>query len=323
MRILFVCSANSGRIAPFIGEQAASLEQLGHEITLFTVKGRGIRGYLANLGPLRQFIRQTQPAIVHAHYGLTGFICVLACVKVPLIVSFMGSDLHGSARGNGLRDLFVKIPLRLAALVVQVFASAIIVKSEGLKKYITWKSKSAIIPNGVDTETFRPIDEKEASELPDSRTEKQTVLFLGNPQDTNKNFRLLQNSWTPALQVISELSAPYPVTFSEVPVYLNSCHVLVSTSLKEGSSNVIKEAMACGIPVVATPAGDAEWLFSGLEGHYLCSYDPADVAEKIRLALEFSATKGRTTGRQRILELGLDLRSVALRIQRVYESVCP
>ena len=79
--------------------------------------------------------------------------------------------------------------------------------------------------------------------------------------------------------------------------------------------------MACNCPIVSTDVGDVRWVIGNTEGCYKCSYEPGDVAEKIKMALEFARTKGRTKGRQRIIELGLDSESIAKRIVEVYESV--
>ena len=79
--------------------------------------------------------------------------------------------------------------------------------------------------------------------------------------------------------------------------------------------------MACDLPVVSTRVGDVEWLFGDEPGHFIAEHDPDDVADKIKLALEFSEKYGRTNGRQRIIELGLDSDSIAKRIIEVYEEV--
>ena len=101
---------------------------------------------------------------------------------------------------------------------------------------------------------------------------------------------------------------------------MNASDIVVLTSLREGSPNVIKEAMACNCPVVATDVGDIAWLFGNEPGHFLSGFDPQDVATKLNMALEFSEEYGRTSGRNRIIELGLDSESVARRIVGVYEE---
>ena len=79
--------------------------------------------------------------------------------------------------------------------------------------------------------------------------------------------------------------------------------------------------MACNRPVVATDVGDIRWLFGNEPGHFITSFDPEDVAEKIKLALEFSEKYGRTNGRQRVIDLGLDSQTVAKKIINLYKEV--
>ena len=52
MNILICASGNSGRVSPFVLEQADSLMKLGIKVDLFLIKGRGIGGYLKNYFPL-------------------------------------------------------------------------------------------------------------------------------------------------------------------------------------------------------------------------------------------------------------------------------
>ena len=116
-----------------------------------------------------------------------------------------------------------------------------------------------------------------------------------------------------------ELINPYPVAHSEVPKYLNSANVIAVCSYMEGSPNVVKEAMACNCPIVATAIGDVEWVLGDTSGCYLSSFDPKEYAEKLKLALQFSEIQGRTKGEERVKELGLDSETIAKRVVEVYK----
>jgi glycosyltransferase involved in cell wall biosynthesis len=151
--------------------------------------------------------------------------------------------------------------------------------------------------------------------------DKKYVLFLGNTENTRKNSQLAQKAINLFNTDNIDFIAPFPISQDLVIKYLLSVDVLVVPSLMEGSSNVIKEAMACDCPVVATDVGDAAWLFGNEPGHFLTTFAPRDVADKIRAALDFSERHGRTNSRVRIIELGLDAEIVARRIVRVYEEV--
>jgi teichuronic acid biosynthesis glycosyltransferase TuaC len=94
-----------------------------------------------------------------------------------------------------------------------------------------------------------------------------------------------------------------------VPKYMNACDVLVLTSNGEGSPMVIKEAMACNLPIVSVPVGDVPEVITNTDGCYLCSQDPQDVADKLAMALDGGK---RTNGREKIahLEIGAISRQI-------------
>src|SRR5207245_1424254 len=67
----------------------------------------------------------------------------------------------------------------------------------------------------------------------------------------------------------------------EVPVWLNACDVLLLTSLHEGSPTVVKEALACGLPIVSVDVGDVAERIEDLEGCHLARPQPAELAAKL------------------------------------------
>ena len=93
---------------------------------------------------------------------------------------------------------------------------------------------------------------------------------------------------------------------------------LLLTSKWEGKPNIVKEAMACNIPVVATKVGDIEYLFENTEGCYYT--DPASdkLAEKINYILN---NQIEPNGRHRIIDLKLDSESIADEIIQLYQEV--
>jgi glycosyltransferase involved in cell wall biosynthesis len=101
-----------------------------------------------------------------------------------------------------------------------------------------------------------------------------------------------------------------------MPVWLNAANLLIQTSWREGSPNVIKEAIACNTPVVATPAGDTEDLLEGIQHAYVCSWDAPELAKRIHGILKDS---GRSDGRQKRPDL--DDRIVAQQIIKLYHAV--
>jgi glycosyltransferase involved in cell wall biosynthesis len=195
---------------------------------------------------------------------------------------------------------------------------AIISKSSNIEASVYRKHKSFIIPNGVNLQKFNYAPVNAGSTVPAG---KKKALFLGNTGSPGKNFPLAQA----AIQQLEnvELLAPYPVSHKDIPLYLNEADVLVFPSFMEGSPNVIKEAMACNCPIVTTDVGDVKWVIGETEGCYIASFDEKDFSEKIKMAIHYTQIKGRTNGRQRIIDLGLGADTVAKRIIAVYKSSLP
>jgi glycosyltransferase involved in cell wall biosynthesis len=145
---------------------------------------------------------------------------------------------------------------------------------------------------------------------------KHIIFVAKQPESNVKNLFL-------ARKAVSLLKDEYicfhtvsGIGFDMLPYYYSAADLLLLTSLTEGSPNVIKEAMACNCPIVATDVGDIREVVKGTRGCFLTGFDPADVAEKIRLALAF---KNRTNGREKILHL--DNRIVAKKIINVYKTI--
>ena len=181
-------------------------------------------------------------------------------------------------------------------------------------------SQVKIIPNGVDLSRFRPIVTDKMKEfLPGNK--KPLIIFIGNPSRKEKNHSLAKQ----AIDRLKNMEFHF-LTLSGtknelIPSYMNAASVFILPSLWEGSPNVVKEAMACNCPVVATDVGDVRWLFGNEPGYFIADFTPEDFAAKIKMALEFSKKYGRTNGRKRIIELGLDSESVARQIIHVYQEV--
>ena len=106
---------------------------------------------------------------------------------------------------------------------------------------------------------------------------------------------------------------------NQVTALMYNCHALLMTSKTEGSPQVVKEAMACGCPIVSVDVGDVAERTSGVEGCYVVSTrEPKDIAEALQKALAFGR---RTNGRERIIEMGLSNEQVAKRLEIIYENV--
>ena len=100
----------------------------------------------------------------------------------------------------------------------------------------------------------------------------------------------------------------------KVAVLLSASDLMLLPSLSEGSPQIVKEAMACNCPIVATDVGDIKEILGDTEGCYITKFDPIDLAEKITLALNFGK---RTNGRVRMENY--DNKVIADKIFNIYK----
>lgn len=312
MKVLFVASGNKNdKSGIVVRNQADSLLGEGLILDLYLIRGKGLTGYLRNVYPLYKKIKNENVDIIHSHYALSAMATTMAMFFIsdkPHVVSLMGSD----TRASGINRILIKF-------FCKFFWTAMIVKSKSMLSDAGIKN-ALIIPNGVDINKIKKIEiESYIFQGPSlNNANKKTILFAADPARISKNFLLAKSA---VVKTNCNLKVAYNKPHEEIIKEIIKSDLLILTSNWEGSPNIVKEAMACNCPVVATDVGDVRWLFGDEPGHFIASFDPEDVADKIKQALEFSEKHGRTNGRQRIIELGLDAETVAKRIVWIYEEV--
>lgn len=312
MKVLFVASGNksnsSDKPGTVVFNQANSLKSYGVDISYFLIRGGGAFSYISSIIPLCKRLKMNKYDIIHSHYSLSSFVVTLARFiagqnKMPQVVSLMGSD----TKLSGLNKVLVRVFSKHSW-------SATIVKTKSMLNGLSL-GMSYIIPNGVDLTSVSFMPERKEN------LANKVILFAADPSRESKNYTLAEKACSLLVGTNSTLKVVYNVSHKHIIEEINKSDVLLLTSKWEGSPNLIKEAMACNCPVVATNVGDIEWLFGDEPGHFLTTFDPEDVADKIKKALEFSVKYGCTNGRERITKLGLDAESIAKRITFIYKSV--
>ncbi|MCD4664183.1 MAG: glycosyltransferase [Bacteroidales bacterium] len=321
MKVLFVSSGNSKKfeIAPFIKAQGDSLIKQGIDLEYFRITEKGILGYIKNAVKLRKYLINNRYDIIHAHYTLSGWSVVLSFTKIPIILSLMGSDAYGSYIGPNKITLLSRFQIVLTYLI-QPFINNFICKSNHIESFVLNKKKSYVIPNGIILENIKYCERGYRKEL-GLELSKKYVLFLGSKTNIRKNYSLANEAIKEIAYRNVELIAPYPISHEAVTKYLNSVDLIVVSSFMEGSPNVVKEAMACNLPIVASKVGDIEWLLEDLDGCYVADFKGSDFSNKIKQALKYAEEKGRTKGRKRIMSLGLSSEMVADKIIHVYKRI--
>ena len=306
MKVLFVGSGNHGKISPILKSQGDSLASDGAEIDYFLIKGKGLKGYLRQMKPLKRYVKKNHFDVIHAHYSMSAFAVSLANVR-PVVVSLMGSDVKAT---------------RLYKVLIRFFAcffhwKAIIVKSKDMYDDLQIK-RALIVPNGVNLDLFRPMDKTTCRQSLGWDVGKKHVLFPANPSRLEKDFALAQQS-VGLLDKNMEIHVFEQVEHQKTPLYFNAADVVLLTSKWEGSPNVVKEALACCAPIVTTKVGDVKERTQGVDGCFVAqTRNPEELAGLLKKALTF---EGKTKGREKIIMDGLDNRQVAKNLLSLYESI--
>ena len=305
MKILIVASFNKDSFSPFIIEQANALSKQGCEIDYLGIQGKGFLGYLKNYSALRQRIKQYKPDIVHAHYGLSGLFANFQR-KIPVVTTYHGSDINDK---NVI--MFSRMAMGLSAWNIFV--------SQKICEIAQPKRKYSICPCGIDFTDLQLTSRTEARKKLGFPKEKKYVLFSGAFDNTVKNFSLAKASVEELQDDSVELIELKGYSREEVILLMCAADVLLMTSFSEGSPQVIKEALACGCPIVSVDVGDVKERTEGLDGCFVAStYDAKELAGLLRHALSF---EGKTKGRERLAADGFDNQKVATKLLNVYEKV--
>ena len=324
MKILIVGNNKLGHFAPFVKEQAHALQLQGCDVVFFGVQGKGIIGYLRCLPALKRAIQQHQPDLIHAHYGLSGLLANLQR-HVPIVTTYHGSDINVPAVRR-----FSKIAMRLSAHNIFV-SQRNVTLALSPNSLITYRLKKryTLLPCGVNL----PLP---WSEMQNQQVEQLTlnqwvqgklnagvkhVLFAGAFNNAVKDPELAKAAINEleSKGVKVELIELKGFNRDQVNALMYNCDTLLMTSKTEGSPQVIKEAMACGCPIVSVDVGDVAERVSGVEGCYVVpSREPKDIAQALLKAIAY---KGKTNGREKIIEMGLSNEQVAERLMAIYERL--
>ncbi len=322
MRILMVTGVYPTPRKPhagtFIASQVESLRAIGVDVdVLHPAPGPSWQRYLSTaIGVFCKTLTKRYD-IVHGHYSLWSLIARLQWTT-PVIASYLGDDVLGTVTATGAIS---KSSRKIVALsrALSRWVDAVIVKSEGMRTVLNGPvEKVFVLPNGVDFARFRPIPREEAQTELSWSGEKCYVLFGNDPAIPVKNFPLARRvvEILQAQGIPVELIVAKGLSHELIPLYINACNVLLLTSIAEGSPNIVKEAMACNVPVVATDVGDVAAVISRTNGCSVCSHDAHELAQALKQALHHTQP---TSGRQDISFL--ENTCVAQRLRTLYEQV--
>jgi glycosyltransferase involved in cell wall biosynthesis len=320
-RVLFATNMWPDELRPyygsFIASQARSLTRAGVAVDVLYVRGFvGNRAYLKGVAALPHAARRKPYDLIHVHYGHTA-TAALGIRRRPLVVSFCGEDLLGAPRDSGI-SLKSRAEVAVFRQVARS-ATVTITKSREMECVLppAVRARNHVLPNGVDLETFSPRPREAARAELGWPAREPVMLFLGNPEDPRKNVGLAHEAATLVAERLpgARLHVAWGVDPERVPVLMSAADCLVFPSRSEGSPNAIKEAMACALPIVATPVGDIPERLRGVDGCHVCEPSAAQFADALVRAL---AAGRAPAAREAVERLGIGL--VADRLIEIYDE---
>lgn len=244
--------------------------------------------------------------IVHINSGMAAPLGFLQPQR-PIVLTLWGDDLLGD-RLAGVQPEITKFCARRS--------DHVIVRSQEMRDALP--CDASIIPSGVDTSKFRPIDRAEAREAVGWEHDDRHVLFPYPRYRDKKRYpvaaRTVERA-NEALDASIQLQQVSDAEHEEMPLYYNAADVLLLPSLREGSPNTVKEAMACNLPVVSTDVGDVRERLGPVSNSYVCS-DDDELEAALVSVLE---TDGRSDGREYVDDVSLE--RMGERIVSIYESL--
>jgi glycosyltransferase involved in cell wall biosynthesis len=302
--------------APYLVQQVEFLRRLGVDVEVFPFRGaRKPVNYLKAWLRLRRHLRQREYDLLHAQFGQSALLAWPR--RLPLVVTFHGCDLQGVKRADGTMSWGGRF-LQMVCQIVARHADAVILVSERMRRFIPPSVQASVIPTGLNFDEIPLVPRDEARRELGIGPDERLVLFVGNPAETVKRHALAQ-------QAVNVLNQSYPVRLvvgwgvlrPQILLLMNACDVLLMTSIQEGSPCVVKEALACNLPIVSLDVGDVPVRVENVAGCEICEDErPVTIAA----ALERVLRRGeRVRGREAVQEL--DERLLAIRIADIYHAV--
>jgi glycosyltransferase involved in cell wall biosynthesis len=315
----------SPRSGPFIARQVEHLRRAGMDVEVFHFRGgQQPWNYAKAWLRLRGVLRRRCYDLIHAQFGQSALVAMPK--RLPLVVTFRGCELNGIKGPDGRATRAGRVLQRLCQWVAHR-ADAVIVVSAAMRSLLSPSLTVDVLPSGLDLSLIPTTPPAEARRRLGLGPDERLVLWAGDPADTVKRFWLAEAAFSALRQrldarngpVAARLVAPWPASHADILLYMRACDVLLLTSMQEGSSNVVKEALACGLPVASVSVGDVPQRIGGVAGCEICE---EATPEALASALERILERGqRIDGRDAIRDLDENL--LTQRLIAIYQRIVP
>lgn len=306
----------------FAKRQVDALERAGVVTRRFFLESRTVPSILLrDVRRFRQCLREFKPDLVHAHYGtMTSFFCAAACLA-PLVITFRGTDVK-------MDDDVSRLQVRAGHILSWMStwrASAIMCVAEVLRDGLwtaSLRRNAEVIVGPVNLDLFRPIPLADARRALGWGAEEKIALFNIGNAPRRKRLDLAEGAVAVARRTYGTLrlaTMAGEVAPQQVPLMMSAADCLLMTSDVEGSPNVVKEAMACNLPVVSVEVGDVVERLHEVRPSRIVGRSPEELG---RAVVEILDAKCRSNGREMAVR-DLSEQRMVERVMAVYSRVRP
>jgi teichuronic acid biosynthesis glycosyltransferase TuaC len=267
-------------LGSFVRDQVRALERTNEvEIEVFAFPPGGAGSYARAAVALRRRYGRRDFDVVHAHFGLSLWPALAARGRIHAVT------LHGTDLSHPRSRPLTLAGLRLLDLVGAVSAPlAATIPDWALAK------PAAILPAGIDTHRFRPLPRSDARATLGLDPQEPCLLFGADPARPEKRVdRAREVAGAVRLHCLGDV-AP-----EQVPLWVNAANAVLVPSEREGFGLAALEALACDVPVLATPVGIAPEALAGVNGTLCAPYDRSVWAQA--LAPHLATADPRVAGR--------------------------
>jgi glycosyltransferase involved in cell wall biosynthesis len=246
-------------LGSFVRDQVEALRALPDlEVELMAFAPGSAASYLAAAREIRRRFGGRRFDVVHAHFGLTAWPAFAAPARVRAVT------LHGTDLSHPRSRAITGAALRFVDLVATV-SSALARQLPGGGA----SRRAAVLPCGVDTGRFRPIPRADARVALGLDPSGRYLLFPADPRRAEK-----RHDRAVAVAGNVPLLALGGVDPAQVPLWVNAADAVLVPSAREGFGLAVLEALACDVPVLATPVGIAPLALGGIAGTLCSEFDP-------------------------------------------------
>lgn len=338
MKVLFLSAANSIHTVRWVN----ALSERGHKITLVSQKNHqadadsihsdvdirylpvsGTKGYYLNARALNRIYKQGNFDVINVHYA-SGYGTLARVARLPrILLSVWGSDVYDFPYESSVKEKILRKNLKYAAML----ASTSKAMAKQTQKFLNENKEIKITPFGVDIKKFSPDKRKKENDkfvfgIIKTLSPKygiDTVIkafaqFYNEISDQEKGKVCLQiygkgelleelKKLTRTLKIEEHVIFKGYIPNDKVPRALNDMDVFLLGSRFESFGVAAVEAMACGIPIVATDADGFKEVIKGQETGFIVPKNaPEKMAPYLKILYDDDELRKRmgAAGRKRV-----------------------